>query len=58
MDYFLRLTGNEARLIFFAIKNKKSEQAKTLRQKLVSASQERDSFMKSQKMAQAVARTN
>lgn len=58
MDYCLRLTGNEARLIFFAIKNKNSEQARTLRSKLIAASQERNSFMKAQKKAQETARLN
>lgn len=53
MDYFLRITGNEARLIFFAIKNKKGEQAKSLRAKLIAASQERDSLLKSQKQVKS-----
>ena len=43
----LTLTGNEARLVFFAIKNKKSIEAANVRTKLLNAS--RDSFMKREK---------
>lgn len=41
--------GERSETDFFAIKNKKGEQAKSLRAKLIAASQERDSFLKSQK---------
>lgn len=51
MDYFLRVTGNEARLIFFSIKNKKGKQAESLRAKLIAASEERQTFLKAQKLA-------
>lgn len=41
------LTGNEARLIFFAIKNKKGEVAQNVRQKLLDASEAR--FLRNQR---------
>lgn len=47
MNYRIELTGNEARLVFFAIKNKKSIEAANVRTKLLNAS--RDSFMKREK---------
>jgi len=43
----IELTGNEARFLFFSIKNKKSEVADRVRQKLLAASEEK--FLKSQK---------
>lgn len=38
MNLHLELTGNEARLIFYAIKNKKSVLAENVREKLIRAS--------------------
>lgn len=46
MTLQIELTGNEARLIFFSIKNKKSPVAENIRQKLIVASDK--SFMKRQ----------
>lgn len=42
----IELTGNEARLIFYAIKNRKSKVAENVREKLIRASEK--SFMKRQ----------
>ena len=47
----IELTGNEARLIFFSIKNKKGNQAESIRAKLIEASEERQTFLKAQKLA-------
>lgn len=47
MTLQIELTGNEARFLFFSIKNKKSEVADRVRQKLLAASEEK--FLKSQK---------
>lgn len=47
MTLQIELTGNEARFLFFSIKNKKSEVADKVRQKLLAASEEK--FLKSQK---------
>lgn len=47
----IELTGNEARLIFFSIKNKKGKQAESIRAKLIAASEERQTFLKAQKLA-------
>lgn len=38
MNYQLDLTGNEARFLFYSIKNKKSEIAQRVRDKLLQAS--------------------
>lgn len=45
-DYYLELTGNEARLIFLALKNKKSVLAENVREKLIRASEK--NFLKRQ----------
>jgi hypothetical protein len=42
----IELTGNEARLIFYAIKNRKSKVAENVREKLIRASEK--NFMKRQ----------
>lgn len=42
----IELTGNEARLIFYAIKNKKCIQASNVREKLIRASEK--NFLKRQ----------
>ena len=42
----LELTGNEARAIFYAIKNKKSQVAENLRKKIIDASNK--NFLKTQ----------
>lgn len=47
MTLQIELTGNEARFLFFSIKNKKSEVADKVRQKLLVASEAK--FLKSQK---------
>lgn len=47
MTLQIELTGNEARFLFFSIKNKKSEVADKVRQKLLAASEGK--FLKSQK---------
>lgn len=47
MTLQIELTGNEARFLFFSIKNKKSDMADRVRQKLLAASDTH--FLKSQK---------
>lgn len=47
MTLQIELTGNEARFLFFSIKNKKSEVADRVRQKLLAASEAK--FLKSQR---------
>lgn len=47
MTLQIELTGNEARFLFFSIKNKKSEVADKVRQKLLAASEAK--FLKYQK---------
>lgn len=47
MTLQIELTGNEARFLFFSIKNKKSEVADKVRKKLLAASEAK--FLKSQK---------
>lgn len=47
MTLQIELTGNEARFLFFSIKNKKSEVADKVRQKLLAASEAK--FLKSQR---------
>ena len=47
MTLQIDLTGNEARFLFFSIKNKKSDVAERVRQKLLEASQ--TNFLKSQR---------
>lgn len=42
----IELTGNEARLIFYAIKNRKSKVAENVREKLIRASEK--NFLKRQ----------
>lgn len=46
MSLHLELTGNEARLIFLALKNKKSVLADNVREKLIRASEK--NFLKRQ----------
>lgn len=54
----IELTGNEARLIFFSIKNKKGKQAESIRAKLIAASEKRQTFLKAQKLAKEASYQN
>lgn len=49
MSLHLELTGNEARLIFFALENKKSDLAEAVRKKLIEASN--TNFLKAHRRA-------
>lgn len=46
MNFQIELTGNEARFLFFSIKNKKSDIAIRVRQKLIAASENKFSKQK------------